>query len=554
MRLFPRTVRSQLLLWLAGLSALSLLLVGAAVGRLATAQVAESSQQTLQAAAHAAGSLLEVQLHERAQEIELLSQAPHMVAGSLGSDAVGGSLDRRVSSTYQGYVWIGVTDADGVVQRASGGLLVGQSVAQRPWFQAARERPYLGDVHEAKLLAKLLPPEPDQAPKRFIDFASPIRDAQGALRGVVGAHVHWRWVTELVDNVLRGQSLPPQAQWLVLNARGEVLYPEALVGQPGLLRLGDDAAETLGTLRWGDGQTYLTADVPVRTALGWRIAVRLPQAVALAPVAALHQQLLLWGAGAVLVVALVALLLAHGLSRPIADLARAADDIAVSGELPAELRVSRIAEVARLRDAMVGMASTLLGKERDLARLNASLEAQVAERTQALTEANAALAQLATRDGLTGVFNRRHLDERLHECHDRWRRSQHGYAVVVVDADHFKRINDTQGHAAGDAVLRQLAGLLQQGRRSTDVVARFGGEEFVVLLPDAESPDEAGQVAERLRASVAQADFGLGHPVTISLGVAHSEPGDLDASAVMARADAALYAAKQAGRNRVARG
>ncbi len=554
MRLSPRTVRSQLMLWLAGLSALSLLLVGAAVGRLATEQVAASSQQSLQAAAHAAASLLEVQLHERAQEIDLLSQAPHLATGSLASDAVAGSLDRRVASTYQGYVWIGVTDAEGVVQRASGGLLQGQSVAQRPWFQAARERPYLGDVHEAKLLAKLLPPEPDQAPKRFIDFASPIRDAQGQLRGVVGAHVHWRWATELVDNVLRGQSLPPQAQWLVLNARGEVLYPEAMAGQAGLVRQGDDPAETVGTLRWGDGQTYLTADVPVRTALGWRITVRLPQDVALGPVKALQQQLFIWGVVAVLLAVAVAARLARGLSQPIEQLAQTADDIAARGQLPSKLPPARVAELQRLHEAMVHMAGALLDKEHQLECVNASLELQVHERTQALTEANAALAQLATRDGLTGVYNRRHLDERLHECHDRWRRSQHGYAVVVVDADHFKRINDTLGHAAGDAVLRQLAGLLQQGRRSTDLVARYGGEEFVVLLPDAEGPDEAGQVAERLRAAVEQADFGIDRAVTISLGVAHSEAGDPSPAVVMARADAALYAAKQAGRNRVARG
>ncbi len=554
MHAFFRTVRGQLLLWLGGLSAVAMLLVGVAAQRQATEQVGHRTQQSLQAAAHAAASLLAVQLRERALEVELLSQAPHLVQGDLRDPAVAGSLDRRVRHPEHGYVWLGVADPAGRVLRASGGLLEGAQVDQRPWFREALKAPYVGDVHEAKLLAKLLPAEPDQAPKRFIDFAAPIRDADGQLRGVVGAHVHWRWATSLVEGALQGQRLPPEAQVLLLNPRGEVMYPEALVGQRGLAASNGDAADILGTLRWGDGADYLTADVPVDTVLGWRIAVRLPQAVALAPVKALRQQFLMWGLVAVLVALAVAAELARGLSRPIEQLVQTADDIAARGELPSAAPATRVAELQRLHEAMVHMASTLLDKEHELACTNASLELQVHERTQALTEANAALAQLATRDALTGVFNRRYLDQRLGECHERWRRNRHGYALVVVDADHFKRINDTHGHAGGDAVLRQLAGLLQQGRRSTDVVARFGGEEFVVLLPDAESPDEAGQVAERLRAAVAQADFGLGQPVTISLGVAHSEADDPDAQVVMARADAALYAAKQAGRNRVARG
>ena len=116
----------------------------------------------------------------------------------------------------------------------------------------------------------------------------------------------------------------------------------------------------------------------------------------------------------------------------------------------------------------------------------------------------------------------------------------------MIDLDHFKRINDSAGHAAGDAVLVQVAGLLQRQLRAEDVVGRAGGEEFWLVLPDTPRTN-AIALAERLRQQVADASLG----VTCSVGVALANAADADASQVIARADAALYRAKEGGRNRV---
>ena len=185
----------------------------------------------------------------------------------------------------------------------------------------------------------------------------------------------------------------------------------------------------------------------------------------------------------------------------------------------------------------------------------ATLDARVAIRTaqlEAALEENRALTLI---DPLTGCFNRRYLDARLGEEVLRSRRSRHALSIVLVDIDHFKRINDTLGHAAGDHALRVLAGVFRRAlRERIDWMARLGGEEFVVVLPDA-SLEDAARIAERMRATVESTRLehaGRMIHVTSSFGVAQYDDSD-DAASMLARADALLYQAKTAGRNRVAR-
>jgi diguanylate cyclase (GGDEF)-like protein len=180
-----------------------------------------------------------------------------------------------------------------------------------------------------------------------------------------------------------------------------------------------------------------------------------------------------------------------------------------------------------------------------------NLDAQVKQRTAELEGALDEIRALTIIDPLTGCYNRRYLDERLREEVLRSQRSLRPVALVVVDIDHFKRINDTMGHAAGDSVLKGMAEiLLAEMRAQIDWVARLGGEEFVILLPD--TPLEAaGRVAERLRLAVAATTFpfdGREIHVTASFGVAARVDSDTAAS-LLGRADANLYRAKALERN-----
>lgn len=156
--------------------------------------------------------------------------------------------------------------------------------------------------------------------------------------------------------------------------------------------------------------------------------------------------------------------------------------------------------------------------------------------------------RLTDRDALTGLSNRRGLDQALSQETSRAARTGGALAVAVIDLDHFKRVNDTAGHQAGDRVLRQVGEALRDGIREYDVAARLGGDEFVVVLPGC-GPHEAVRVAERLRASIGTRVRGVA-AVTATAGVAVFGLHGTDPVALVGAADAALYAGKRAGRNR----
>ncbi|HET7585425.1 MAG TPA: diguanylate cyclase [Gemmatimonadaceae bacterium] len=173
-----------------------------------------------------------------------------------------------------------------------------------------------------------------------------------------------------------------------------------------------------------------------------------------------------------------------------------------------------------------------------------------------LEAANAELRRMATIDGLTGVFNRRHLEERFHEMFEHAWRLHEPLACVIFDLDHFKSVNDTHGHRAGDQVLRQFADLLRRSAREVDRVGRYGGEEFLVILPGTVL-DAAVTFGERTRQEVEETVFSSDEgPLrrTVSGGVAAwPHPRIRTRDDLLKAADDALYVAKALGRNRVVR-
>ncbi|MBX3376597.1 MAG: diguanylate cyclase [Phycisphaeraceae bacterium] len=163
------------------------------------------------------------------------------------------------------------------------------------------------------------------------------------------------------------------------------------------------------------------------------------------------------------------------------------------------------------------------------------------------------LAQRAQIDDLTGLWNRAYFDRRWTEEVSKASRHQRPLSIAMLDVDHFKSINDTYGHPAGDAVLQGVARLIQRECRTEDVACRYGGEEFALIMPDTGPPD-AHNLCERIRSSIA-ATIWSQHPertVTISIGIAgHARAGEISPNAWLEHADRALYAAKRAGRNTI---
>ncbi|MBI3532669.1 MAG: diguanylate cyclase [Burkholderiales bacterium] len=197
-----------------------------------------------------------------------------------------------------------------------------------------------------------------------------------------------------------------------------------------------------------------------------------------------------------------------------------------------------------------------LNRKQLLEQLNAALaeerniKEQLRQQSQELENRNRELSELAVRDGLTRAFRRGHIEAELRRLIKGLHRHHDNFSVLMMDIDFFKRVNDQYGHAVGDEVLRRLAAVSQTQLRETNLFGRWGGEEFIVLMPQT-TLEEAVMAAQRLRQAIAAMVFdveGATFQITISIGAAQLQPME-SADAVVARSDEALYAAKHAGRN-----
>jgi diguanylate cyclase (GGDEF)-like protein len=214
------------------------------------------------------------------------------------------------------------------------------------------------------------------------------------------------------------------------------------------------------------------------------------------------------------------------------------------------------ARLGALLALVVGMWAAVQLRTARLSRQERAMAAMVARRTNELTEANRRLTELAHTDPLTNLLNRRRFIELAEAERERALRSRHPFSIVLFDLDHFKTINDTYGHHAGDQVLQAACTVIRDCMRSIDIVARYGGEELVALLPETAAA-AALHLAERVAATLATqpiAADGQTVRITTSAGVAEWQAAEESLEMVLSRADAALYSAKKAGRNRAVLG
>ena len=463
----------------------------------------------------------------------------------------------QVRHGFEHFAWIGLTDPQGHVIASAGGLLEGVDVSKRPWWQGAQTGPFVGDVHGAVLLEKLLPRQTE--PWRFVDFAVPIRDARGQLLGVFGSHLSWAWARQIKRELVDAAMIEHEADALVIARDGTVLLgPPGLEGKPlvdiapGLLSFAGAADTSLLTAVNGVPNfvvATVTRGKDSYPGQGWTVLLRQPTAVALADYYRLRRQIVITS---VLLVALfvpLAWWVSRRLSAPLVTLTAA---IAARHHL-GEARMPRLTdyrEAELLSDALADLSDRQ-------AEQDALLERRVAERTAALQQAVEQLAsseqrldRLSRIDSLTHCPNRRQFEERLPEAMARSQRSRLLMALLFIDVDKFKRINDELGHATGDTVLIEVTRRLLACVRSTDTVARLGGDEFVLILEGLHAADEAGRVADKIIADMAR-PFDVGGMklmVSVSVGVARYQGEDSSGAQLLAQADAALYAAKSAGR------
>ncbi|HEY9103014.1 diguanylate cyclase [Chitinimonas sp.] len=564
------SLRTALVLAFSIVSVLMAILLSYSLGQLASDVARRDIGTALRELAGQMADRLDLGMYEKLRAVELITSL-RQVRDPAAAPSDNRAVLEKLRHSAGEVAWIGFADPRGKVIYSADGVLEGADVSARPWFAGALRGAFVGDVHEAKLLAKMLPALASGEPLRFVDVAAPVYGLDGKLRGVIGAHLSWEWARSVERTVFSAARRSQGVEVFVLNAEGKVLLaPEGLAGvvlPPGLAQ---SEQETGHLLRWPDGKDYLTTLVRTRgledySGLGWWVLVRQPLAIAYAPVLRLQYLVLAIGVGLAVLFSLFGLWLAGRVARPLAALGDAADRLR-AGELavqiPSELRFT---EMRQLANSLRHMVAALKTEQDKLSALNASLEDQVHERTELLNLANehllnsleerqqlvSKLETLASTDSLSELLNRRAFHERAAIELARSSRQGTALSVFIFDIDHFKRINDSYGHETGDQVIVEIARLTRDALRDVDVAARFGGEEFVVLLPDT-ALMAALQVAERLRLAIAA--LTLPHedgPVRFSssFGVAEWVDG-LSLEKLISRADQALYRAKNSGRNR----
>jgi diguanylate cyclase (GGDEF)-like protein len=364
--------------------------------------------------------------------------------------------------------------------------------------------------------------------KTIMVLAVPIHQAGGRLLGAIAARVNLTTVDEILLRSSPGES---GEVYLLVGGRGLITTTNTGSAELSKTALPPEASKKL-LEHEGLAVEYINPRSEVALGalnriplLGWSVVAEIPSSQAYRQVNHLRNVTIAIVLALLLGVGLLAYFLGTVIIRPLDRLTKGAAEVA-GGDLAVDLPLVGGGEVADLTKVFNHMVARLRQGREELERLSVT-------------------------DGLTGLFNRRHLIEHLASEVSRSRRNHHSFAVLMMDVDHFKTYNDTHGHLAGDEVLVRVSRILKESIRDIDFPTRYGGEEFLVLLPET-SIDRAVEVAERIRTRLASETFAGGR-ITLSAGVASFPEFGETAEAVIMCADVALYEAKREGRDRVVR-
>lgn len=554
-----RSLRTQIALVFGGFSVFLAVVLCLLAGEFLKWRLQQQAATALHIVASNTATMLQQDLQQQSRRAQVLATSKELWEQGLASRGVADML-ARMQHINPHNVWIGVADVHGTVQNATDHLLQGTDVSQRPWFQYAQSGPFISQVYTSQQLTQLLQKSADASAQalRVVDFAAPIQGPDGSLLGVLGIHSSWDWARDAVERLQQGAAKNNQQSIFIFDKAGTLIYAPDGATAP-YTRLEQTLPEAMernspnaNLVQWKDrAQPFLTSAVQLPTPspandLGWWIVARQPVEAAYADANRMLWLSLGFAGIAGLLTALVAWSLARHVSDDLKQLAQAASQIQAHTHASIPLLHSN-REVFKLSQALSGMTAQLL-------RANEEMQKQVHRRTQELQAANAELQRQANTDALTQLLNRRGFDTQATLALALARRSGRPLSMISLDIDFFKSVNDQFGHDAGDSVLANLADILRQRTRQADIVARIGGEEFALLLPDT-SASAAQQLAQELLESIERTPIPTVGHITVSAGVSslRSEEASDDLHSMIKRSDEALYEAKRAGRNRVRR-
>jgi diguanylate cyclase (GGDEF)-like protein len=548
------SVRTQIT---AAMAAVVIVLVGALAASASFVSYRNTSELVnirLAAVASTTSARLDRYMEIRQQEVTLFSKL-ELLRPLWQSDPAGlRSALEQLQSSFTDFAWFGFAKPDGIVVAATGGMLQGKSVAERPWFKTGLHEANLGDVHEAALLASLLAKRVDGEPYRFVDIALPVRDAAGNLLGVLGAHLDWNWARNIIASGEANDG-GTDTTLTVMSRTGKVLVGSGMNS----VKYAEDRLTNILRTRVGTfteqpaGKDLLTAFYVSQgyndyQGLNWIVTASQPADVAL--YAAVHsaKTILAIGAVAGLIGIVLAFLIAQRISYPIHAITLEADRIGRASGPTMLPRQGGSLEVVQLTRALRSLLRRIgFAEER-----TKEAELRATENAMQFKDDLTKLRRLADTDYLTDLMNRRAFLTAADDAMEFAHRYKRNIATLMIDIDHFKKINDTHGHHVGDVAIKKIAEIISGNIKSTDRAARFGGEEFVVLLREADEYT-AQLLATRIRNAIELAVISEGETrisATVSIGVALIADSDRDVQDMIERADQGLYVAKNTGRNR----
>lgn len=473
----------------------------------------------------------------RYKEVELLSKLD--IFNNLEDTAEISRLIEELQEHIPEYSWIGVLDIEGNVISSTDRILQGKNISQRPVYKEAVKGPFIGDVHEAILLANLLP-NPTGEPMKFVDISIPIKDSNGNLKGILATHLSWKWAKELEDSIMKPLKNRNNLDlFIVSNDNTILLGPDDMLGvnlELDSINESKDRISNWKTETWQDGKKYLTGYYSENgyknyKGLGWTILVRQPLDIAYAPVKEIKNFIIIIGGILSVIFAFIGWITAGVIAKPLKKIVLTADMLRLNEkvEIP---EYHGIRDIEMLSKSLRSLIDSLVNTENALDKMEG----------------------LAHHDQLTGLPNREALKKYLEEIKINSIDKGNVYSIYYLDLDGFKSINDTYGHDSGDLILKEVSKRLNSNIEDGEIVARIGGDEFIVIKNSnndnliENSIDFANNLIEEIKKQYLIE--GRVMNIGCSIGGAFYPINSTNAMDVINLADEYLYESKRNGKNR----
>jgi diguanylate cyclase (GGDEF)-like protein len=439
---------------------------------------------------------------------------------------------KSVGDKFVDYEELAVIGENGRMVASSAGRLSTLPLPPDWRQQANADAPIMGRAYRDHTLDKMI-----------MLLAVPVKTQDGRFLGIMAVKLNFRTVEEILGRT----SLGATGQLYLIAQDGTPIAGSRLnsmglmnIKHPFTILHSPEADTTLQEYTDGHGDEVI-GSLHRMAQMDWGVVAQIGKTEVYSQIVRLRLLTLALCAGLLLTIGLAAYLLGLTIVRPLDRLTHGAARV-TAGDLEVQLPVAGHSEVGYLTEAFNAMVTRLRRDQQELATINSML-----------TERNKTLQVLSTTDSLTGLHNHKHFMELLTGEVARAGRHHHPFAVMMIDTDYFKKYNDTFGHPAGDALLKKIGAIFKESLRSMDHASRYGGDEFILLLPEV-GKERALEVAERIRGLVTAETLSSGADgvvVTVSIGLAVFPEHGLTPETIIASADRALYHAKRSGRNRV---